>query len=72
MDEDLDALTTPGFSMKQQSPVLTRRFTDPLGLMADEARSSKRKPSQDLEQMFPHGESCQLVPLSMCLELLEG
>jgi len=55
MDEDLDALTTPGFSMKQQSPVLTRRFTDPLGLMADEARSSKRKPSQDLEQMFPHG-----------------
>jgi len=55
MDEDLDALTTPGFSMKQQSPVLIRRFTDPLGLMADEARSSKRKPSQDLEQMFPHG-----------------
>lgn len=57
MDEDLDAVMAPGISMQQQSPKYTRRFIDPLGLTVDESRISKKKSSQDLEQMFPHGQS---------------
>lgn len=57
MDEDLDAVMGPGISVQQQSPKYTRRFIDPLGLTVDESRISKKKSSQDLEQMFPHGQS---------------
>ena len=57
MDEDLDAVMAPGISVQQQSPKYTRRFIDPLGLTVDESRISKKKSSQDLEQMFPHGQS---------------
>ena len=61
MEEDLQNLTVHGYSMKPQSPVYVRKRIDPMGISRDEARSGKRKPSEEnLGEMFPHGKDNEL------------
>ena len=55
MEEDLDSLTR-GFSTKTDSPVYTRKITDPLGV--SQHTKTKRKPSPgELEALVPNGRS---------------